>query len=72
MSTTDTCQIDQYVEAANGNECGACPNLATHTIGLTISSVTFYYKLCPDCWSRVLKAAKLQEASMRRMLEEIR
>jgi hypothetical protein len=70
MNNPDTCQIAEYVKAANNNTYEACSNAASHTVGLTIGNLTFSFKLCPGCHALVLKAAKELEASMQKWTRE--
>jgi hypothetical protein len=70
MSTPDTCQIAEYVDAANGGTHKACNNTAAHTVGLIIGALVFDFKLCPGCRNWVIKAAKVQEASMQKWMRK--
>ena len=70
MSTTpNTCQIVEYVDAANGGTHKACSNPASHSVGLIIGTLIFDFRLCPDCHNWVIKAAKVQEACMQKMYQ---
>jgi hypothetical protein len=70
MSNPETCQIAEYVDAANGGIHEACTNVAAHTVGVTIGTLIFDFRLCPGCRNRVIKAAKVQEASMQKWTRE--
>jgi hypothetical protein len=58
MSTPDTCQIAEYVKAANNGTYEACSNAASQTVGLTMFDVTFYFKVCPGCYKLLLEEMK--------------
>ena len=60
MSNPDTCQIAEYIKAANDGTYEACSNVASCSVGLTLFDVTFYFRLCPGC--RALLLEKLKQA----------
>lgn len=79
MSMSTTCQIAEYVETASGREWEACNNAASHSVGLTLCDVTFFFELCPGCRmillesmkQEALKRVKIYEASYNNIVRDI-
>jgi hypothetical protein len=70
MNNPETCQIAEYVDAVSGGIHEACTNVAAHTVGVTIGTLIFDFRLCPDCRNKVIKAAKEQEANIQKWMHK--